>query len=101
MAGSRCPRRPGCRSRAWRGRLLQALEGLRAADGRLEIIDWARHEAALRAATRPAAGDALYFVAVGDGSGRHIFSTTLAEHNAAVARYLVTRRETLRKAEAP
>ena len=56
---------------------------------------------ALRAAVNPADGDALYFVAVGDGSGRHIFSATLAEHNAAVARYLVTRRETLRKAEAP
>ena len=55
---------------------------------------------ALRAAVNPADGDALYFVAVGDGSGRHIFSATLAEHNAAVARYLVTRRETLRKAEA-
>ena len=56
---------------------------------------------ALRAAVDPADGDALYFVAVGDGSGRHVFSATLAEHNAAVARYLVTRRETLRKAEAP
>ena len=56
---------------------------------------------ALKAAVNPADGSALYFVAVGDGSGRHIFSTTLAEHNAAVARYLVTRRETLRKAEAP
>ena len=55
----------------------------------------------LCAAVNPADGDALYFVAVGDGSGRHIFSATLAEHNAAVARYLVTRRETLRKAEAP
>ncbi len=53
---------------------------------------------ALRAAVNPAPGDALYFVAVGDGSGRHMFSATLAEHNAAVARYLVTRRETLRKA---
>jgi UPF0755 protein len=56
---------------------------------------------ALKAAVNPADGDTLYFVAVGDGSGRHIFSATLAEHNAAVARYLVTRRETLRKAEAP
>ena len=56
---------------------------------------------ALKAAVNPADGDALYFVAVGDGSGRHIFSATLAEHNAAVARYLVTRRETLRKAAAP
>jgi len=56
---------------------------------------------ALKAAVNPADGDTLYFVAVGDGSGRHIFSATLAEHNAAVARYLVTRRETLRKAAAP
>lgn len=45
-------------------------------------------EAALQAATRPAAGDALYFVAVGDGSGRHVFSRSLAEHNAAVREYL-------------
>ena len=53
---------------------------------------------ALKAAVNPAAGNALYFVAVGDGSGRHRFSATLAEHNAAVARYLVTRRQTLDKA---
>jgi UPF0755 protein len=45
-------------------------------------------EAALKAATRPAAGDALYFVAVGDGSGRHVFSRSLVEHNAAVRDYL-------------
>ena len=43
---------------------------------------------ALRAAVDPAPGDTLYFVAVGDGSGRHVFSPTLAAHNAAVARYL-------------
>lgn len=43
---------------------------------------------ALRAATHPAPGQALYFVALGDGSGRHVFSATLAEHNAAVGRYL-------------
>ena len=43
---------------------------------------------ALNAAVNPAEGDALFFVAVGDGSGRHLFSATLAEHNAAVAKYL-------------
>lgn len=43
---------------------------------------------ALRAATRPAPGDTLYFVAVGDGSGRHVFSRTYAEHNAAVREYV-------------
>ena len=45
-------------------------------------------KAALQAATRPADGDALYFVAVGDGSGRHVFSRSLDEHNAAVGAYL-------------
>ena len=43
---------------------------------------------ALRAAVNPEPGDTLYFVALGDGSGRHAFSATLAEHNAAVGRYL-------------
>ncbi len=43
---------------------------------------------ALRAAVNPATGDALFFVAVGDGSGGHVFSPSLAAHNAAVARYL-------------
>lgn len=43
---------------------------------------------ALKAATQPAAGDTLYFVAVGDGSGRHVFTRTLEEHGAAVRDYL-------------
>ena len=43
---------------------------------------------ALLAAVRPAPGNALYFVAVGDGSGAHVFSPSLDKHNAAVARYL-------------
>ncbi len=44
--------------------------------------------AALRAATHPADGDALYFVAVGDGSGRHVFTRSLDEHQDAVREYL-------------
>lgn len=44
--------------------------------------------AALRAATQPAAGDSLFFVAVGDGSGRHVFTRTLGEHQGAVRDYL-------------
>lgn len=44
--------------------------------------------AALRAAANPAPGDALYFVALGDGSGRHAFSRTLDEHQVAVRQYV-------------
>ncbi len=43
--------------------------------------------AALHAALHPAPGHALYFVARGDGSS--VFSDTLAEHDAAVDRYLL------------
>lgn len=43
---------------------------------------------ALQAATQPAAGSALYFVATGEDDGSHFFSSTLEEHNRAVARYL-------------
>ncbi len=48
---------------------------------------------ALEAALHPAPGKALYFVALGDGSGRHEFSATLDEHNRAVGRYLQRRRQ--------
>jgi len=44
--------------------------------------------AAIQAAARPAAGDALFFVATGRGDGSHKFSTTLREHEAAVRDYL-------------
>jgi UPF0755 protein len=43
---------------------------------------------ALWATLHPEPGDALYFVASGDGTGGHYFSATLEEHNRAVQRYL-------------
>jgi UPF0755 protein len=43
---------------------------------------------ALEAAAQPADGDAVFFVARGDGSGRHVFSKDLNDHNAAVRQYL-------------
>lgn len=42
----------------------------------------------LRAAVQPDMTGALFFVATGRGDGSHHFSTTLAEHQAAVKRYL-------------
>jgi len=48
--------------------------------------------AAIDAATRPAAGTALYFVATGKGDGSHKFSDTLREHEAAVREYLTALR---------
>ena len=41
--------------------------------------------ASIRDSARPAPGDALYFVASGDGG--HVFSTSLEQHNRAVDRY--------------
>lgn len=46
---------------------------------------------AIHAALHPADGNALYFVATGDGG--HYFSATLAEHNRAVRRYQLNRRK--------
>jgi UPF0755 protein len=43
--------------------------------------------ASLQAALKPAATEYLFFVARPDGSGRHVFSKTVAEHNRAVAEY--------------
>lgn len=46
--------------------------------------------AAIRAALQPEQGDALYFVAKGDGS--HQFSATLAEHEKAVRKFQIEKR---------
>lgn len=45
---------------------------------------------AIRAVTQPEEGNALYFVAVGDGT--HVFSATLDDHNDNVRRYQFKRR---------
>ncbi|CAN5155711.1 endolytic transglycosylase MltG [soil metagenome] len=49
-------------------------------------------EASIHAVMHPAPGDALYFVATGNGDGSHYFSATLEEHNEAVRRFLAKRR---------
>jgi UPF0755 protein len=43
-------------------------------------------EASIKAVLQPAKTNYLYFVATADGSGTHLFATTLDEHNANVAR---------------
>lgn len=48
--------------------------------------------AALQATAHPEDGDALFFVAVGDDSGRSRFAKTYAEHQRNVAAYLANRR---------
>lgn len=47
----------------------------------------------LRAAVHPEETGALFFVATGQGDGSHYFSRTLAEHEAAVQRYLARLRQ--------
>jgi UPF0755 protein len=47
----------------------------------------------LRAAVQPDERGELFFVASGAGDGRHVFSKTLAEHEAAVRQYLVRYRQ--------
>lgn len=48
---------------------------------------------AIEAAAHPASTDALYFVASTRDDGSHVFSATLEEQNAAVARYVAHLRE--------
>lgn len=55
--------------------------------------------AALLAATHPKSGDALYFVAKGDGS--HAFSATLDEHKENVRRYQLNRKKDYRSSPSP
>lgn len=50
--------------------------------------------ASIRAALQPEEGDALFFVARGDGG--HVFSATLAEHERAVRKYQLSRRDDYR-----
>ena len=54
---------------------------------------------AIHAALHPAEGEALYFVARGDGS--HKFSRTLAEHQKAVREFQLNRKEDYRSFPAP
>jgi UPF0755 protein len=49
---------------------------------------------AIIATLNPEKTDAIFFVAIGDGSGGHYFSATVAEHNRAVQRYLERLRST-------
>ncbi|KAF1071648.1 MAG: Endolytic murein transglycosylase [Pseudomonas citronellolis] len=54
---------------------------------------------AIHAALNPADGDALYFVARGDGS--HVFSSSLEDHNKAVQAFQLKRRADYRSSPAP
>lgn len=54
-------------------------------------------KAAINAVMHPPEGDALYFVAKGDGSGQSYFSKSLAEHNRAVKKYLKNMRDARKK----
>ena len=47
----------------------------------------------IRATARPEKTDALYFVASTKGDGSHVFSSTLEQHNVAVAAYVAHQRK--------
>jgi UPF0755 protein len=49
--------------------------------------------AAIEATAHPEKTDAIYFVASGKGDGSHVFSSTLEQHNAAVAQYWARQRQ--------
>jgi len=49
--------------------------------------------AVIRATARPEKTDAIYFVASTKGDGSHVFSSTLEQHNAAVAAYVAHQRK--------
>jgi UPF0755 protein len=49
--------------------------------------------AVIRATAHPEKTDAIYFVASTKGDGSHVFSSTLQEHNAAVATYVTHQRQ--------
>jgi UPF0755 protein len=52
---------------------------------------------ALKAVMHPEKTDYLYFVAINDDSGRHVFSSTLEQHEKAVDRYQRTSRQKARR----
>jgi UPF0755 protein len=57
--------------------------------------------AAIRATAHPEATDALYFVASDRGDGSHVFSATLPQQNAAVAKYVAHQRARGARGRAP
>jgi peptidoglycan lytic transglycosylase G len=57
--------------------------------------------AAIRATAHPETTDALYFVASDRGDGSHVFSATLLQQNAAVAKYVAHQRAKGARGRAP
>ncbi len=57
--------------------------------------------ASLQATAHPAPGDAIFFVAMGDGSGRSRFASSYPEHQRNVEAYLANRRADARRADEP